>query len=114
MTAPVTRVADTLLEALRGIPGLRPATPSTTRAGTLVPWNVDVLAVDITDDVVELRLVALTLPLPPLLRRAEAVLRAALLGTTWESARLRLVVTDLDAAALPGPETRDRDHSGEP
>jgi hypothetical protein len=110
----MTRVADTLLEALRGVPGLRPATPSTTGAATLVPWTVDVLAVDVTDDVVELRLVALTLPLPPLLRRAEAVLRAALLGTKWESARLRLVVTDLDAAALPGQETRDRDHSDKP
>lgn len=91
-------VADTLLEALQGIPGLRPATPTTTR----VPWNFDALAVDITDEVVELRLVALTLPLPPLLHHAEVVLRAALRGTKWESARLRLVVTDLDAAALPG------------
>lgn len=108
------QVADTLLEALRGIPGLRPATPSTTRAATLVPWNVDVLAVDITDEVVELRLVALTLPLPPLLRRTEVALRAVLRGTKWESARLRLVVTDLDAAALPGPEVQDRDHSVEP
>jgi hypothetical protein len=114
MTASVTRVADALLEALRGIPGLRPATPSTTRAVTLVPWKVDVLAVDVTDEVVELRLVALTLPLPPLLRRAEAVLRAALLGTKWESARLRLVVTDLDATALPGPGVRDRGHNVEP
>jgi hypothetical protein len=95
-------VADTLLEALHGIPGLRPATPSTTRAATLVPWNFDALAVDLTDEVVELRLVALTLPLPPLLHHAEVVLRAALRGTKWESARLRLVVTDLDAAALPG------------
>jgi hypothetical protein len=114
MTASVTRVVDTLLEALRGIPGLRPATPSTTRAVVLVPWNVDMLAVDVTDEVVELRLVALTLPLPPLLRRAEAVLRAALLGTKWESAMLRLVVTDLDAAALPGPGNRDRNHGVEP
>ena len=108
MTASVPRVADTLLEALRGIPGLRPATPSTTRAATLTPWNFDVLAVDITDEVVELRLVALMLPLPPLLRSAEVVLRAALRGTKWESARLRLIVTDLDAAALPGSEIRDR------
>lgn len=107
MTASVTRVADTLLAALHGIPGLRPATPATTRAATLVPWNVDVLAVDVTDEVVELRLVALTLPLPPLLRRAEAVLRAALCGTRWERARLRLVITDLDATALTGAEIRD-------
>jgi hypothetical protein len=114
MTASVARVADTLLAALRGIPGLRPATPSTTRAATLVPWNFDVLAVDVTDEVVELRLVALELPLPPLLRRAEAVLRAALRGTKWERARLRLVVTDLDAAALPGLGIRDRDHRVEP
>jgi hypothetical protein len=109
MTASVTRVAGTLLEALHEIAGLRPATPSVTRAATLVPWNVDVLAVDVTDEVVELRLVALMLPLPPLLRRAEGVLRAALRGTKWESARLRLVVTDLDAAALRSSEIRDRE-----
>lgn len=107
MTASVTQAADALLEALRGIPGLRPATPSTTRAATLVPWNFDTLAVAVTDEVVELRLVALTLPLPPLLRRAEVVLRAALRGTRWEHALLRLVVTDLDAAALRGEELRE-------
>jgi hypothetical protein len=106
MTAAATRVADTLLAALHEIPGLRPAT---TRVAMLVPWNVDVLAVDVTDDVVELRLVALTLPLPPLLRRAEEVLRAALRGTRWESARLRLVITDLDATALPGLGIPDRE-----
>jgi hypothetical protein len=114
MTGSVAWVVGTLLEALHEIPGLRPATPSATRAATLVPWNVDVLAVDVSDEVVELRLVALTLPLPPLLRRAEAVLRDALRGTKWESARLRLVVTDLDAAALSGPDSRDRDHGAEP
>lgn len=114
MTASVTWVVGTLLEALHEIPGLRPATPAATRAATLVPWNVDVLAVDVSDEVVELRLVALALPLPPLLRRAEAVLRAALRDTKWESARLRLVVTDLDAAALPDPDIRDRDHGVEP
>ncbi len=114
MTASATQVADALLTALRGIPGLRPATPSTTRAAAVVPWNVDVLAVDITDDVVELRLVALTLPLPPVLRHAEVVLRDALLGTKWEHTRLRLVVTDLDATALPDPEDRDRDLGAEP
>ncbi|WP_326815866.1 MULTISPECIES: hypothetical protein [unclassified Streptomyces] len=58
------------------------------------------MAVGIDDELIEIRVVALALPLPPILREAEAALHAALQETRWKDARLRLVVTDIDAAAL--------------
>ncbi|MGW1884538.1 hypothetical protein [Streptomyces sp. NPDC001970] len=93
-------MAHSLLAALGRIRGLRPATPSTTHIGSRVPWNLDTLAVGIDDELIEIRVVALALPLPPTLREAEAALHATLRGTQWTNARLRLVVTDIDAAAL--------------
>ncbi|WP_439657605.1 hypothetical protein ACSHWB_35165 [Lentzea sp. HUAS TT2] len=89
-----------LLEALRGVDGLRAATPSTRAEASWVPWDLDAMAVDVDDDVVQLRLVALALPLPPVLRRAEAALRSVLDDSVWKNARLRLVITDIDASAL--------------
>ncbi|MEU9014988.1 hypothetical protein AB0D12_35640 [Streptomyces sp. NPDC048479] len=65
-----------------------------------MPWNLDALAVAIDDELIEIRFVALALPLPPIFRATEAALRAALEETRWKDARLRLVVTDIDAAAL--------------
>ncbi|MEV7037517.1 hypothetical protein [Amycolatopsis sp. NPDC051061] len=91
-----------LLDVLRGVPGVRPATPSSRPEATWVPWDLDALAVDINDDLVHIRVVALALPLPPILRRAEAALRSALDESGRTSARLRLVVTDLDASAFSG------------
>ncbi|MGX1884827.1 hypothetical protein [Streptomyces sp. NPDC055287] len=90
----------TLLAALDTLPGLRPATPSTTRIGSRVPWNIDTLAIALDDELIEIHLVALDLPLPPALRDAEAALRAALRESRWKDTPLRLVVTDIDAAAL--------------
>lgn len=51
-----------LLAILGRLPGLRPATPSTTRIGSRVPWNVDTLAVRIDAELIEIRVVALALP----------------------------------------------------
>jgi len=95
-------LADMLLAALRKVPQLRPATSATTRAATLVPWDLDLLAVDVSPDVVELRLVALALPLAPSLRDAETVLRQVLVESGQPKTALRLVITDLDATALRG------------
>ncbi|MFF3454004.1 hypothetical protein ACFYXH_06660 [Streptomyces sp. NPDC002730] len=89
-----------LLAVLGRLPGLRPATPSATRIGSRVPWNVDTLAVRIDAELIEIRVVALALPLPPILREAEAALQTALEESLWKDVRLRLVVTDIDAAAL--------------
>ncbi|MEV6907406.1 hypothetical protein [Amycolatopsis sp. NPDC051071] len=95
-----SELTASLLSALREVPGLRAATPSTTAAASAVPWDLDVMAVDITEHVVEIRVVALSVPIPPLTEAAGAVLRAVLAGTAWENASLRLVVTDVDAGAL--------------
>ncbi|WP_083268160.1 hypothetical protein [Lentzea guizhouensis] len=90
-------IVEELLKALRKVDGLRPSTPV---LSVRVPWDVDGLAVDVADDVVCVRVVATRLPLPALLTEAGAVLRTVLVGTQWESARLRLVVTDVDRDAL--------------
>ncbi|WP_406324151.1 hypothetical protein [Streptomyces sp. NBC_01637] len=95
-----SELTRSLLAVLGGIPGLRPATPATTHVGSRVPWNLDTIAVGIDDELIEIRVVALALPLPPILLDAEAALHAALQETRWKDARLRLVVTDIDAAAL--------------
>lgn len=58
------------------------------------------LAVILAQDLVEVRLVARRLPLPPLLDQLATALRAALTGTGWEHSSLRLVVAELSAAAF--------------
>lgn len=85
-----------LLKALGKVEGLRPSTPEPGRSW--VPWDVDALAVDIQDDLVCVRVVATRLPLP--LAEAGEVLRAALAGTQWETAVVRIVVTDVDKRAI--------------
>jgi hypothetical protein len=93
-------LAEKLIAALRGVPGLRPATPPVKPTASWVPWDWDALAVDLGADVVEVRVVATALPLPPLLAHATTVLGAVLRHSAFEAATLRIVVTDLDAAAL--------------
>ncbi|MEC3976165.1 hypothetical protein [Amycolatopsis sp. H20-H5] len=100
MTTSKAELAGILLTVLKGVPGLRTATPSPAQTSAGLPWDLELLAVDVEDDLVEISLVALALPLPPLLRRAEHALRSALDDTEWAPARLRLIVTDLDAAAF--------------
>jgi hypothetical protein len=95
-----TELAAALLAALRTVPGLAPAAPRRVPALSWMPVQFDTLAVDVDTDMVEVRVVATALPLPPLLRRAEAILRAQLAGTPWSNAGLRLVVTDIDASAF--------------
>lgn len=104
-------LAGELIAALHGVHGLRPATPSVKPTTTWVPWDWDTLAVDLGPEVVEVRVIATALPLPPLLAEATAVLGEVLRHSTFATATLRIVVTDLDAAALrsetgatrPGP-----------
>ncbi|MFD5829095.1 hypothetical protein [Lentzea sp. NPDC060358] len=85
-----------LLKALEKVDGLRPSAPEPARSW--IPWDVDAVAVDVEDDLVCVRVVATRLPL----RCDEAgdVLRAVLVGTQWETAVLRIVVTDVDKRAL--------------
>ncbi len=85
-----------LVKALGKVEGLRPSAPEPARSW--MPWDVDALAVDVEDDLVCVRVVATALPLP--LVEAGEVLRAVLVGTQWENAALRIVVTDVDKRAL--------------
>ena len=89
--------AEKLLAALRTVPGVRPATP---QVGAKLPWDLDLLAIEVGAEVVEVRLVALRLPLPALLRRAENALRPVLADVGLGKALLRLVITDVDATAF--------------
>ncbi|WP_326945245.1 hypothetical protein OG439_37215 [Amycolatopsis sp. NBC_01307] len=90
---------EKIIVAIKGIPGLRPATPVS--AGTTwLPVDWEGMAVDLTPELVQIRLIASRLPIPQLLDRATEVVRPVLAGTEWENAHLRLVVTDLDGAAF--------------
>ncbi|ATY15580.1 hypothetical protein CU254_38245 [Amycolatopsis sp. AA4] len=94
-------LAGTIADALSALDGLRPATS----VAAEISWlRTDPAggAVDLTSDSVEIRVVALRLPLPPLLSAAEARVRAVLAGTEWADASIRLVVTDIDGAAFAG------------
>ncbi|GAB3352262.1 hypothetical protein [Amycolatopsis echigonensis] len=98
MTDP-REMAGKLADALSAVDGLRPATS----AAAEISWlRTDPAggSVDLTSDAVEIRLVALRLPLPPLLSAAEAQVRETLDGTEWAGARIRLVVTDIDGTAF--------------
>ncbi|WP_103354027.1 hypothetical protein [Amycolatopsis sp. CA-128772] len=97
MTANET--AERIAGALAEVAGLRPATSTLSVGG-------DGTAVDLSPEVVLIRLIATRLPIPPLLDRAAEAVRPVLVGTAWENARLRLVVTDLDGAAFARPTSQ--------
>ncbi|RZQ65194.1 hypothetical protein [Amycolatopsis suaedae] len=86
-----TEAAERLLRALAEVPGLRPAVPL---------LGGETAAVEIDPDRVRVRLVAMALPLPPLLDQATGLLRGALAGTAWEHLPLTLLVTDIDGTAF--------------
>jgi hypothetical protein len=88
-----------IVGAIEAVAGLRPATPVAPET-TWLPVDWAGMAVDLTPELVQIRLIATRLPIPPLLDRAAAAVRPVLAGTEWENARLRLVVTDLDGAAF--------------
>ncbi|WP_031464834.1 hypothetical protein [Sciscionella sediminilitoris] len=95
-----TGLAEELLAAVSTVDGLRPATPATVPKTVRAAWNVDTLAVDVSAELVEIRLVAAKLPLPGLLAELENAVRPILADSEVPEARLRLVVADLDRAAL--------------
>jgi hypothetical protein len=99
-----------LLDALRAEPGLRPATPANLPA---VPWDLDAFAIDVDAETIEVRVVATELPLPPLLDRAQRALRAIVDDSGFKPAVLRMVISDIDAAAVTfavptGPSEQQR------
>lgn len=89
-------IVTELLKALEKVDGLRPSAPEPVRSW--IAWDADALAVDVEDGLVCVRVVATRLPLP--IAEAGAALRAVLLGTQWEDAVVRIVVTDVDKRAL--------------
>jgi uncharacterized alkaline shock family protein YloU len=93
-------VAAAVLLAAGSVPGLRPASPVRVRRAAWMPFDPALLAVSLDQDRVEVQLAATRLPLPPLLARAAAAVRAATAGTPWQAVPARLVVRALDAAAL--------------
>ena len=103
-------VRNAVLAALSTVDGLRPSTPSTVPAAAWVPWDWDSLAVDVSEDVVRVQVVATKLPLPALLAEADAVIRPALVKTGRAHVRLEVVVTDVDRSAFK----RDSRHRNEP
>lgn len=100
MTDP-REMAGNIADALSVVDGVRPATSVAAEISWL-PMDPAGGSVDLTSESVEVRLVALRLPLPPLLAAAEAKVREVLAGTEWSGARIRLVVTDIDGAAFTG------------
>ncbi|NIH83433.1 hypothetical protein [Amycolatopsis granulosa] len=88
-----------ILTALSKVEGLRPAAPV---VRPVTSRNPATLAVDLTAEVVRVRLVATALPLPPRLRLAGDAVAKALVGSPYSDAGIRLVVTDVDGSAF-GP-----------
>ncbi|TCP56914.1 hypothetical protein EV191_101863 [Tamaricihabitans halophyticus] len=98
---------DLILERLATVSGLRPAVPAIQRKSGALRWDLDSLAVDVDTELVEIRLVATELPLPPRLRAAGAEVAELLAESPYRDARIRLVVTDIDGAAITDTR-RDR------
>lgn len=95
-------VPDVVAAAVRTVDGLTLLVPL--RAHALRWAEQDAaLAITLDQDTIEIRLVAHRLPLPPQLDQLTAAVRAALSGTSWHHARLRLIVAELTTHALKPP-----------
>ncbi|MFC8044564.1 hypothetical protein [Nocardia sp. NPDC057353] len=92
-------LARAVTAAVAAVPGLRPAQPIGPAGPAWLP-RPGADGVELAPGRVTVRVVAAALPLPPLLTAAERGIRAALAGTAWAGAALRLVVCELDAAAF--------------
>lgn len=99
MTA-AAELIEAIVDAIEEVEGLRPAIPFGLDTVARLARGGKAYAVDLTPEVVEIRLVASRLPLPPLLDRLTAAVRALLHGTECSNAIVRLVVTELDATAF--------------
>ncbi|MFQ6396564.1 hypothetical protein ACLMAJ_24215 [Nocardia sp. KC 131] len=98
---------EAIVGAIESVDGLRPATPIGPSNSVWWPGDARGYAIDLAQAAIEVRLVSSALPLPPLLERANAAIRAVLAETEWAAAALRLVVTELDAAALADLEVTE-------
>ncbi|MCC3315200.1 hypothetical protein [Nocardia africana] len=90
-------LAGEIVTAIESVAGLHPDVPPGVALAEWVPRLGPRSAVDVSPEVVEIRVTASALPLPPLLDKLAAAVRELLAATRWAGARLRIVVTDLDA-----------------
>jgi hypothetical protein len=95
-----SEATERILAAVNAVEGLRAAMLISQQNASWIPWDWEGSAVSLEPDLVQVRVIALRLPLPPLLELASAAVRPTLAGTPWEQAKLRLVVTDIDGAAF--------------
>jgi hypothetical protein len=95
-----SEATEAIFAAVNGVPGLRPAMLISQQNASWIPWDWEGSAVTLEPELVQVRVIARCLPLPPLLDSASEAVRALLVGTPWEHAKLRLVVTDIDGSAF--------------
>lgn len=98
---------DRIIAAIDAVGGTEPAVPMGLQNSQWLRCNTGRAAVDL-GETVEIRVVATTLPLPPLVEKLDAAVRPALAGTTWASTALRIHVVDLHADVFDG--NSDPDH----
>ncbi|MGX1804176.1 hypothetical protein ACWIGI_00550 [Nocardia sp. NPDC055321] len=92
---------DAIVGAIEEVQGLRPATPFGLEAVSWLPrGGGKTYAVDLNRDVVEIRVAASRLPLPPLLDALSGAVRPLLKGTDFAGATVRLRIVELDPAAF--------------
>ncbi|MEU0543149.1 hypothetical protein [Nocardia sp. NPDC005978] len=92
---------EAIVGAIEEVQGLRPATPFGIEAVSWLPrGGGKAYAVDLNRDVVEIRLAASVLPLPPLLASLTGAVRPLLAGTDFATATVRLRIVELDPAAF--------------
>ncbi|GEM30847.1 hypothetical protein NN3_18540 [Nocardia neocaledoniensis NBRC 108232] len=105
-------MTDRIIAAIDAVDGAHPAVPMGLQNSRWLPWNAGRAAVDLGETVVEIRVVATTLPLPPLLGKLDAAVRPVLAASRWADAVLRVHVVDLHVDAVGSH--RDPDHSPGP
>ncbi|WP_405138618.1 hypothetical protein [Nocardia sp. NBC_01388] len=91
-------LTDKIAEAISALTGLR--LESSIKDGVRLPWPSRSTAIDLGHNSVEIRVVATTLPLPPLLERVTVAVEPLLADTRWSGVTVRLIVTQLEAAAF--------------
>ncbi|MFF2083783.1 hypothetical protein ACFVVM_08390 [Nocardia sp. NPDC058176] len=104
-------LTDRIIAAIDAVDGAHPAVPMGLQNSRWLPWNAGSAAVDLGASAVEVRVVATTLPLPPLLEQLDAAVRPVLAGTRWAETGLRVHVVDLHVDVF---EESDADHSPGP
>jgi hypothetical protein len=93
-------LVDRIVAAIEAVEGLRPAVPAAVPTAGWLPEAGKRLAVDLSPEIVDIRVVASALPLPPLLNELAAAVGALLTGREWSGTRVRVTVVELDAEAF--------------